>query len=86
VKRTSDRSPANVVVRSIAFTPTALEVLESFAGNIATRIGRKASVSAVVRALLRHAEDTPDLIDRLAALVEHEQSTEVIWGKPPRAR
>jgi hypothetical protein len=84
VKRTPDRSPPHVVVRSIAFTPAALEALEDFASKIATRTGRKASVSAVVRALLRNAQEIPDVLEKLGSLVEHEQINEVVWGKPPR--
>jgi len=84
VKRTPDRSPPHVVVRSIAFTPAALEALEDLAAKIAQRTGRKASVSAVVRALLRNAQEIPDVLQQLATLVEHEQINEVVWGKPPR--
>src|SRR6185312_3883479 len=80
-ERTPDRPPPHVVVRSIAFTPAALEDLAS---KIAGRTGRKASVSAVVRALLRQAQEIPDVFERLATLVEHEQMNEVVWGKPPR--
>ncbi|HXU74133.1 MAG TPA: hypothetical protein VN947_32785 [Polyangia bacterium] len=83
-KRTPDRPPPHVVVRSIAFTPAALEALEDLASKIAGRTGRKASVSAVVRALLRQAQEIPDVFERLATLVEHEQMNEVVWGKPPR--
>ncbi|MND06640.1 hypothetical protein D3C83_281260 [compost metagenome] len=50
------------------------------------RTGRKSSASAVVRALLRHAESDPALAERLAAIVEHEQATEVFWGKTARPR
>ena len=86
VKRTPGGSNPHVVVRSIAFTPATLESLEELASSIATRTGRKASVSAVVRALLRHVKDGPDLISKLASLVEHEQTNEIVWGKPPTRR
>jgi hypothetical protein len=79
-------SAPHVVVRSIAFTPAALEVLEALASGIASKTGRKTSVSAVVRAVLRHVDEQPDLTTTLANLVEHEQSHEVVWGKPPRPR
>jgi hypothetical protein len=81
----SQRVPT-VVVRSIAFTPSALDALESLAALVASRTGRKSSASAVVRALVRQAQDDPGMAERLAALVEHEQATEVVWGKPPRPR
>jgi hypothetical protein len=86
VKQTQGGSPSHVVVRSIALTPAVLEILESLAADIAGRTTRKPSVSAVVRALLRMTQETPDLRDRLAELVDREQKTEVVWGKPPRAR
>jgi hypothetical protein len=75
-----------VVVRSIAFTPSALDALESLAAMIAARTGRKSSASAVVRALVRQAQEDPAMAERVAAMVEHEQATEVVWGKPPRPR
>ena len=84
VKRTPDRSPPHVVVRSIAFTPSALEALEDFAATIARRTGRKASVSAVARALLRNAQEIPDVLDKLVSLVEHEQANDLTWGKRGR--
>lgn len=77
-------SPPHVVVRSIAFTPNALATLEVLAAEVTQRTGRKASVSAVVRALLRHTKDVPDVTSKLAALIEHEQANELVWGKPPR--
>jgi hypothetical protein len=80
------RSPPHVVVRSIAFTPNALDELETLAAGIAARTGRKASVSAVVRALLRNAQEVPNILERLGTLVEHERAREVVWGKPPRDR
>jgi hypothetical protein len=85
LRPTSQRLPT-VVVRSIAFTPTALDALEALAATVAARTGRKSSASAVVRALLRHAQDDPVIADRLTALVEHEQTNEVFWGKPARPR
>ncbi|MDB4971143.1 MAG: hypothetical protein JWN44_6832 [Myxococcales bacterium] len=86
VKRSAGSSP-NVVVRSIAFTPAALEALEQLAAAIATRTGRKSSASAVVRALLRQAQEIPGVTDKLATLVEHELTNESLsWGKPPRGR
>jgi hypothetical protein len=81
----STRTPT-VVVRSIAFTSSTLDALESLATTVAARTGRKSSASAIVRALLRHAQMDPSIADRVAALVEHEQATEVFWGKQARSR
>jgi hypothetical protein len=86
VKKPGAGPASHIVVRSIAFTPATLEALESLASQVATRTARKPSVSAVVRALLKHARELPDVIDKLSAIVDHEQSTEVVWGKPSRSR
>jgi Arc/MetJ-type ribon-helix-helix transcriptional regulator len=80
MKRAS-ATPPQVVVRSIAFTQDALETLEQLAARIGPRMGRKSSASAVVRALLRHAQDLPEIAERLAALIEQEQDN-VSWGRP----
>jgi hypothetical protein len=65
----------------------ALEGLEELATAIAGRIKRKASVSAVVRALIRRAQQTPDpdLVGTLVKHIEEEHANELVWGKP-RAR
>src|SRR4051794_25739887 len=70
VKRPAAPGPS-VVVRSIAFTPTALEALEDLTSSLAGESGKKSSASAVVRALLRLAGDIPDVKQKLAALIEH---------------
>ena len=86
VKRPSEPGP-HVVVRSIAFTPTALEALEDLASSVAGTSGKKSSASAVVRALLRLATEIPDVKQKLAALIEHEQVNEAVsWGKAPKTR
>lgn len=86
MKRPSTPGP-HVVVRSIAFTATALEMLEDLTASVGEKSGKKSSASAVVRALLRLAADVPDVRSRVAALIEHEQVNEAVsWGKPPKAR
>lgn len=76
-----------MVVRSIAFTPTALEMLEELTASVAATTGKKSSASAVMRALLRLAADVPDVKGKLAALIEHEQVNEAVsWGKQSKAR
>jgi hypothetical protein len=80
-------SAPHVVVRSIAFTPTALEMLEELTASVAETTGKKSSASAVVRALLRLASELPGVKDKVAALIEHEQVNEAVsWGKQPKAR
>lgn len=84
VKRTPQGTPPNVVVRSIAFTPSTLASLEALAAEISPRTERKTSVSAVVRALLRYSQEIPNIGVKLGDLIEQEQTSEVIWGKPSR--
>ena len=86
MSKTPSAGVPRVVVRSIALTPSALDALESLATTVARQTGRKSSASAVVRALLRHAQSDPDVAGRLVGIVEHEQAHELVWGKPPRAR
>jgi len=86
MKRPSVPGP-HVMVRSIAFTPSALEALEDLTSSIALKTAKKSSASAVVRALLRLAVELPQVTDKLAALIEHEQVNEAVsWGKPPKSR
>jgi hypothetical protein len=84
MKRTPQGAPSNVVVRSIAFTPATLAALEALAAEISPRTERKTSVSAVVRALLRYSREIPQIAAKLEELIDKEQSSEVIWGKPTR--
>jgi hypothetical protein len=83
-RRSPQGTPSNVVVRSIAFTPATLAALEALAAEIAPLTSRKASVSSVVRALLRYAHELPDVAAKLGEIIEHEQSNEIVWGKPRR--
>jgi hypothetical protein len=82
------RRPADVapplVVRSVALTPAAKATLEALIAEASAAIGRKASASAVVRALLAWAA-RQDLGSELVALIMAElQTGEVVWGKTRR--
>jgi hypothetical protein len=69
------------VVRSVALRPAAQAILESLIAEASAAIGRKASASAVVRALLQWAEHER-LGDELVGLIKAElQTGEVVWGK-----
>jgi hypothetical protein len=79
------RRPANeapsLVVRSVALTPAAQATLEQLIAQASAAIGRKASASAIVRALLAWAEHE-DLDAELVRLITAEvQTGEVVWGK-----
>jgi hypothetical protein len=76
----ADEAPP-LVIRSVALTPAAQATLESLIAQASATIGRKASASAVVRALLQWAEHQ-QVGDELARLIAAElQTGEVIWGK-----
>jgi hypothetical protein len=75
-----------LVVRSVALTPAAQATLESLIAEASVAIGRKASASAVVRALLAWAEHErlgAELVRLIAAEV---QTGEVVWGKTRQRR
>jgi hypothetical protein len=75
-----------LIVRSIALTPAADATLDRLITEVSERTGRKTSASAVVRALLRSAEQR-DLVARVVGLIEAELTTgEVVWGKARAAR
>jgi hypothetical protein len=79
-RRPADEAPP-LVVRSVALTPAAQATLESLIAQASATIGRKASASAVVRALLTWAEQH-ELGDALVRLIATElQTGEVVWGK-----
>jgi hypothetical protein len=70
-----------LVVRSVALTPAAQATLDRLIAQASATTGRKASASAVVRALLAWAEQE-DLGAELIRLMAAElQTGEVVWGK-----
>jgi hypothetical protein len=79
-RRPAELTPP-LVIRSVALTPAAQATLESLIAEASAAIGRKASASAVVRALLQWAE-RQDLGAELVSLIKAElQAGEVVWGK-----
>ena len=85
LRRPIDLTP-QLVVRSVALTPAAQATLEQLIAQASAAIGRKASASAVVRALLAWAEQE-DLGAELVRLIAAElQMGEVVWGKAKQHR
>jgi hypothetical protein len=83
-RRPADLAPPPLVIRSVALTPAAQATLESLIAQASAAIGRKASASAVVRALLSWAA-REDLGAELVRLIAAElQTGEVVWGKARR--
>jgi Arc/MetJ-type ribon-helix-helix transcriptional regulator len=81
-RKVSSVEQPRLVVRSISLTPAASASLDALISEASTRAGRKVSASAVVRALLRLAEQRR-LSGPVATQVEAELNTgEVIWGRP----
>ena len=75
-----------LVIKSIALTPAASATLERLIAYASARTGHRASASAVIRALLRWAEQhnlTTDLVHLLAAEVT---TGEVVWGRMRKGR
>ncbi len=67
--------------QTISLTPAAKATLERLTTHASEKTGRKASASAVVRALLRWA-DQKNFAPQLANIIEVELNTgEVVWGK-----
>jgi len=61
--------------------PVTPQALERLIAGVSEKTGRRTSASAVMRALLRCAEQW-DLAARVAGLIEAELTTgEVVWGK-----
>jgi hypothetical protein len=84
-RRSVDLTPP-LAVRSVALTPAAQETLDALIAQASAAIGRKASASAVVRALLQWAEQE-DLGVELVRLIAAElQTGEVVWGKAKQHR
>lgn len=79
-RRPADETPP-LVVRSAALTPAAQATLEQLIGQASAAIGRKASASAVVRALLQWAEQEHLGAELVSLIAAELQTGEVVWGK-----
>jgi hypothetical protein len=79
-RRPAEEAPP-LVVRSVALTPAAQATLESLIAQASAAIGRKASASAVMRALLQWAEHERLGAELVRLIVAELQTGEVVWGK-----
>ena len=85
-RRTSAVDQPPLVVKSIALTPAASATLDRLIAQASMQTGRKVSASAVIRALLRWAEQH-DLTADLEHLLAAEVTTgEVVWGRMRKGR
>ena len=84
-RRPADETPP-LVVRSVALTPAAQATLEQLIAQASAAIGRKASASAVVRALLQWAEQEHLGAELVRLIAAELQTGEVVWGKAKQHR
>jgi hypothetical protein len=84
-RRLADVTPP-LIVRSVALTPAAQTTLEQLIVQASAAIGRKASASAVVRALLQWAEQEHLGAELISLIAAEQQTGEVVWGKVRRRR
>jgi formate dehydrogenase maturation protein FdhE len=85
-RRASGSVQPPLTFQTISLTPAAKATLESLIAHASQQTGRKASASAVVRALLRWAEQK-NLASHVVGLIETELTTgEVVWGKSRKTR
>jgi len=84
-RRPTDEAPP-LVVRSVALTLAAQATLEQFIAQASAAIGRKASASAVVRALLQWAEHEPLGAELVRSIAAELQTGEVVWGRARQRR
>jgi hypothetical protein len=79
-RRPVDLTPP-LVVRSVALTPAAQGTLDALIVQASAAIGRKASASAVVRALLQWAEQEHLGAELVRLIAAELQTGEVVWEK-----
>jgi hypothetical protein len=79
-RRPTDEAPP-LVIRSVALTPAAQATLETLIAQASAAVGRKASASAVVRALLQWAEQEHLGAELVRLITAELQTGEVVWGK-----
>jgi hypothetical protein len=84
-RRPADEAPP-LVVRSVALTPAAQATLESLITQASAAIGREASASAVVRALLSWAAHEHLGAELVCLIAAELQTGEVVWGKARQQR
>jgi hypothetical protein len=84
-RRPADETPP-LVVRSVALTPAAQATLEQLIAQASAAIGRKASASAVVRALLQWAEQEHLGVELVRLIAAELQTGQVVWGKAKQHR
>jgi hypothetical protein len=80
-RRPAELAPPPLVIRSVALT-----TLEQLIAQASAATGRKASASAVVRALLQWAEQEQLGVELIHLMAAELQTGEVVWGKAKQHR
>jgi hypothetical protein len=82
-KMKPEKEDSTLINRSLTLTRDADETLQRLSGEASDYIGRKVSESAVMRALLRQAEQQKHewVTAQLCPLIEEELASGVMWGK-----
>jgi hypothetical protein len=74
-----------LVVSSLALTPETRAMLTDLTQDVADRLGRTISQSAVMRALLRRStQQGGAFVQSLTEAVEAELNTSILWGSRPK--
>lgn len=83
--KTKRRKPtgAPVTIRTLSITPVDARTLDKIAQDASDAIGWTVSGSAIVRALLRHADHQGGvwIKEQLFPLIEQEIKDGTVWGK-----
>jgi hypothetical protein len=71
-----------LLIRSLTHTPTTEAIVKQLSQDASDSIGRPISSSAIIRALLRYADqqDTQWEQEQLFPFVEKELSSGILWG------
>jgi hypothetical protein len=71
------------VVHSLTLTRADEDILEHLSGGVSDYTGRKISGSAILRALLRYADQQGYqwLLSQVSPFIEADISSGVVWGK-----
>jgi hypothetical protein len=82
-KPAGKKSPRPDLIRTHSLTPEAAEILQQLAQDATDRLGWTVSSSAVVRALIRYADQqgTTWAEEQLFPLIGQEIEAGTVWGK-----
>lgn len=71
------------LIRSFTLTPTTAETLQRLSRDASDALGWTVSSSAIMRALLRYAEQQPQnwTTSHLFPFIEYEIASGIVWGK-----